>query len=601
MKPSGDLILPTERRRKAFYLLRSHWAAIATLPSSTVDPSGSPADRHMKADVVERVPLLDNAKAVLLLGVISWHHARCGESDHCMPGYLPELIGANAGLLNRIPKALGSSSLSGLMILAGVVHGKRTHQPPLWEDVGRTILPGLLVHFVLAPVFDNSCVHSTIPTNGHVWFLYSVALAKLVVHLVGLCGGAQPAMLLVPLALSLVAPVVWHAIFAAAPALSGARYEGLTWSSGEWFVPIGVRNVTYIVFFAFGIVACPLPRLIFWRRHCDAHLSSRACVWAVTACCTAYSVTRLQLGSTNMFLSADLGVWVARLPRQLEMLVISAFSPLALVMLLPAGRVAFLTYAGASTLTPYLLHPLALKVVRPWVGRAVSALTPREAAPADCALLILLEHIVVPPAMLGVLACLGNGLHCLLHAVKARVPAAKQSLGVGALVLAAIAASLLAASAPAAPASPALDRHSSLLTSSGLRGGTLNLTMQNGPAVHAAGASSADVYVRQQPPRTRPFHAHHSVHALLDSRCPCVRAALPAARHRLHPGTGRGFERVGHSDGRRLQSEAVPWCRDAPRDPLLLLRRCAPRANTRALALVALALPLRTHAFHPQV
>ena len=46
MKPSGDLILPTERRRKAFYLLRSHWAAIATLPSSTVDPSGSPADRN---------------------------------------------------------------------------------------------------------------------------------------------------------------------------------------------------------------------------------------------------------------------------------------------------------------------------------------------------------------------------------------------------------------------------------------------------------------------------------------------------------------------------------------------------------------------------
>ena len=35
MKASGDLILPTERRRIAFYLLRSH---ITTLPSSTVDP-----------------------------------------------------------------------------------------------------------------------------------------------------------------------------------------------------------------------------------------------------------------------------------------------------------------------------------------------------------------------------------------------------------------------------------------------------------------------------------------------------------------------------------------------------------------------------------
>ena len=50
MKPSGDLILPTERRRLAFSLLRSHLVAIAALPSSTGDPNGSPvgspADRH---------------------------------------------------------------------------------------------------------------------------------------------------------------------------------------------------------------------------------------------------------------------------------------------------------------------------------------------------------------------------------------------------------------------------------------------------------------------------------------------------------------------------------------------------------------------------
>ena len=49
MKPSGDLILPTERRRlaaKHFISCVRIWAAIATLPSSTVDPNGSPADRH---------------------------------------------------------------------------------------------------------------------------------------------------------------------------------------------------------------------------------------------------------------------------------------------------------------------------------------------------------------------------------------------------------------------------------------------------------------------------------------------------------------------------------------------------------------------------
>ena len=48
MKPSGDLILRTERRRLAFYLLRSHLVGHHHT-SSTVDPNGSPADRHAAA------------------------------------------------------------------------------------------------------------------------------------------------------------------------------------------------------------------------------------------------------------------------------------------------------------------------------------------------------------------------------------------------------------------------------------------------------------------------------------------------------------------------------------------------------------------------
>ena len=56
MKPSGDLILPTERRRLAFYLLRSHLVAIAALPSSTGDPNGSPADRHEEIILLKPTP-----------------------------------------------------------------------------------------------------------------------------------------------------------------------------------------------------------------------------------------------------------------------------------------------------------------------------------------------------------------------------------------------------------------------------------------------------------------------------------------------------------------------------------------------------------------
>ena len=166
-----------------------------------------------------RLALVSNCKAVLLLSVIAWHHSRCGESDHCMPGFLPAVVGTSAGLVNTLPKVLGSSTLSGLMMLAGSVHADRYRDEcySLSRDIWHTLLPGLLVQFVLAPFFYFFVV-STIPTNGHVWFLYSVALAKLLVHGVGRCGGGSQFVLAVALALSLCASPIWHAIVAVAPA-----------------------------------------------------------------------------------------------------------------------------------------------------------------------------------------------------------------------------------------------------------------------------------------------------------------------------------------------------------------------------------------------
>ena len=55
IKASADLILPTERRRIAFYLLRSHLGDHHHTPSLaqlSTDPNGSPANRHRLLEAV---------------------------------------------------------------------------------------------------------------------------------------------------------------------------------------------------------------------------------------------------------------------------------------------------------------------------------------------------------------------------------------------------------------------------------------------------------------------------------------------------------------------------------------------------------------------
>ena len=140
-------------------------------------------------------------------------------------------------------------------------------------------------------------------------------------------GGGSQFVLAVALALSLCASPIWHAIVAVAPAalsgqLSGARYDGLTWSSGDWFVPLGVRNLSYPVFFAFGVVVWPTDTLLSLRRRCASFSSSRCCggshawLWLLNGCFWAYSMQRLRLGGTSFFASAGVATWLARTPQQ---------------------------------------------------------------------------------------------------------------------------------------------------------------------------------------------------------------------------------------------------------------------------------------------
>ena len=84
-------------------------------------------------------------------------------------------IGTGPGLINTLPKILGSSTLSGLMLLPGCVRGGR---PTIGSGprLASRCCP-LFTQFVIAPVFDHFAC-SPIPTDGHVWFLYSLAFAR---------------------------------------------------------------------------------------------------------------------------------------------------------------------------------------------------------------------------------------------------------------------------------------------------------------------------------------------------------------------------------------------------------------------------------------
>jgi len=520
--------------------------SIATDPVATPPPKG-------------RCALVDNAKALLLLGVISWHYSRCGESNRCMPGLLPELIGTSPGLLNTLPKVLGSSILSGLMMLAGITQS--TRPPSLWTVV-RTLLPGLLIQFVIAPFFDF-CVASTIPTNGHIWFLYSLALAQLILLLVG----RSQAMLAVTLVMCLCASPLWHAVVAIVPALSGAAFDGLTWSSGEWFLPVGVRDFTYPFFFAFGAVVCPLPVLLALRQRCSSLPWLRAVIWVLNVCCWMYSIERLRLGGTNLFTSSTVQIWLGRLPQQLEMVTVSLVSPVALLMILPDEPVPILTFAGKSTLTAYLLHPFALKLVRPLLVAYVYGLA-ANASPADQTLAVLLEIALVPIVMLVVLCLVGNALYhgasfavrhlpvsmalqriaCLvvlvvLAAIGTTLPQASPYAvqpAVGGAASKATAASSMTSAAKLGPSALEVARYEMQAERAQLareredmrrvtnrsgsykldtRSGSSNLTLQNGKAVHRAeGAAHQTVpkanITRQRRLQETPPHVHKGAQRL---------------------------------------------------------------------------------------
>ncbi len=172
---------------------------------------------------------LDTCKCVWLAGVVLWHAAGCGSAPSC--------FGDDAASLGRaayVPQLLGVVMLSGLMMASGVKDALRT------VSIRSAIQPALvallyqLVDLLLIrPVLLGG--QAPVATAGHVWFLYSLSMARLL----GLVSSPKN-LVMVTLVLNFVTAYVWRVI--------DPRPErppaGLAASPAEWFDAVGVRCLT---------------------------------------------------------------------------------------------------------------------------------------------------------------------------------------------------------------------------------------------------------------------------------------------------------------------------------------------------------------------
>ena len=116
---------------------------------------------------------LDTCKFVWLTGVVLWHAAGCGSAPACFGG-----DAASLGVAAYIPQLLGVVMLSGLMLASGVKDAIRTVsirsalQPALVA-----LLYQLVDLLIIRPVLLGG--NAPIATAGHVWFLYSLSMARL--------------------------------------------------------------------------------------------------------------------------------------------------------------------------------------------------------------------------------------------------------------------------------------------------------------------------------------------------------------------------------------------------------------------------------------
>ena len=363
-----------------------------------------------------RIDVIDNTRFVWLLGIISWHAGRCGENVRCLPDMLPDVIGEGTGFIASLPKVVGVSALSGLMILTGSVAQGPAACSNYWQRTGTVVALGAFVHLVVAPIWDGFN-GGPIPTNGHVWFMYAVALGRVLVKVNHSLGGSPSACMAVAILVNVFASLAWSFVVATFPIhAGGANFEGITWSSGEWFVPFGVRCFTSAPFFVLGTYFLTPSAILemhaaawssCWFKHLIAPLN--------IACC-AYSLFRLELRDQLHFHSATPADWLSRLPRHVELMIFCVCAPVLLLLLIPNRDLGLITWAGRNTLTPYLFHPFLLKIIRPaWI--AITALCVKFASPGDLGILLALQQLITPIVVFAILAMSTRALGLLIRGI----------------------------------------------------------------------------------------------------------------------------------------------------------------------------------------
>ena len=363
-----------------------------------------------------RIDVIDNTRLLWLLGIISWHAGRCGENVRCLPGVLPGIIGEGTGFIASLPKLVGVSALSGLMILTGSVAQGPAVCENYWQRTGTVIALGAFVHVVVAPIWDG-INGGPIPTNGHVWFMYAVAVGRVLVKINHSLGGNSSTCMAAAILINVLAPLAWSFVVAAFPVhAGGANFEGITWSSGEWFVPFGVRCFTSVPFFVLGTYY--LTPSAIMEMHAAAWSSCwfKQLIVPLNIACCAYSLFRLELRDQLHFHSASPANWLNRLPRHVELMVFCVGAPVLLLLLIPNRDLGLITWAGRNTLIPYLFHPFLLKIIRPvWI--AITALCVKFVSPGDLGILLALQQLITPIVVFAILAMSTRALGLLIRGI----------------------------------------------------------------------------------------------------------------------------------------------------------------------------------------
>ena len=320
-------------------------------------PADAPDPKKMKETTRDEGGLraaLDTCKFVWLTGVVLWHAAGCGSAPSCFGD-----DAASLGAAAYVPQLLGVVMLSGLMLASGVKDAIRTVSVRSAVQPALVALAYQLVDLLLIrPVLLGGA--ATIATAGHVWFLYSLSMARFL----GMALSPKK-LLMITLVLNFITAYVWRFMDDDVFRFDERPPAGLAASPAEWFDAFGVRCLTWTWFYAVGKVLTPPSSIMRWRTHLT--MKGRLFNWAITLATMAYSATRLTLNPSTHFFAHGWAFddWPSLLMRHVELLVLATIGPVACLLVAPCSP-SFLSECGGHTLLVYLAHPVALKMlVRP--------------------------------------------------------------------------------------------------------------------------------------------------------------------------------------------------------------------------------------------